>query len=383
MSAGCCGHDRDRGVILSFCVLAMCVLVAAGCGSAARAPREPVSLPTLQFDGAIVLDVQTSFGQPLRMLFDTGASACVVSRDAAISLGLPLLSDARWIESAAGARSRAATKTELRGLTCGSVRLRDVEAVVLDLAHINPPIDGIVNPQAFAGIVMLDEDRGRVVVSGHEPNDMQAFAWASADRPSLRALVAGREVAVVLDSGATGSFSLPFDLIAALPGPKVERPVVHVDGSTWRPTHRLDGEVEIGGVTFEHPVVHGAWGAARAGRRVLRELGPIAIDSERRLVWLQPQSDRRVELPAVRGIGAALDAQGEAWVIRSITHRSPAESAGLHVGETIERIEGMRPDELGPRALADLLSGLSVIRLEMTQDGEWVIVPVPVVYIEP
>jgi hypothetical protein len=340
-------------------------------------------LPTVQFREGIVM-VGTVAGEDAgEFLLDSGASVCVVSPAFADRFGRDTATIEQWIIAADGERMRASRQVVIEGLRFGDYVLRPLNAVVVDLSPLPGNFAGIIGIDALSGRVTIDYELEQVRMGGPIPHGAERLAQRDPALPIVQALVEGRSINVLLDTGSSGAWTLATDDLEVLPGPASNVGVRLIDGARWRSSRHMRGEATLGPVRFAQPVVHDSPYLPRVGERVLRELRVLTFDPARRSVWIHDTTDRVVHLAPVRGMGAVLYAADGVWVVRSVAPGLPASALGLEPGDIVHRVDGFAPDEISPRTLAERMAAASVVMLEMDRDGQRVTLPVPVVYIQP
>lgn len=312
-----------RPVPLVALTLALNLAGAAHAAGRAGAPT-PMRMPPTQFQmaadsvvipmrlegGRIVVDVKIGGKGPFPFLFDTGAHGSVMDLAFAHELGLPLGPEV--MVGSPGGAGRPGHIVTLDRLELGDLALEHVTCVAFDGLPFHGPDAprGVLGPYGLAGLlVTLDYPRDRLVFSRGalpEPDGREVFAWA-ADQPlpEIPISVAGREIRVHLDSGATYGLTLPDSLEKVLPlaGPPLE--IGHareVDRTAVVRGAPLRGTVRIGRYTLENPTV-----AFSAVQKEAGNLGPPVL---RQFALTIDPANRRLELrgPASGKLAAVRDA---------------------------------------------------------------------------
>jgi hypothetical protein len=351
-------------------VMTLCLLstTAAGAQTHGQLPSveyeltgEAVEIPMRIDDTRIMLDVMINGKGPFPFVFDTGAQGSVMDLSFAKELGLKLAEEARVASpNGAGVVGRRVT---IENLSIGGLTLKNMPSFAFEgmpFRKTDNPTRGIIGPFALSGLlVTLDYPREKLVFrrgSLPDPDNQEVFGWdQKKPLPEIPASFNGVKVLAHLDSGSSGSLSLPVEYAGRLKlqGPLLDRgyarTVDHV-----RPVRgaRIDGAFRIGRYTMEAPMVSFvdiAKTTGNVGSLVLRQFTMTIDPANRRLRLsgptdgiLQPVDDGK------RRYGMQLDElEASPIVVNVVDAASPAEQAGLKAGDRIIAMNGRPVEELG------------------------------------
>jgi hypothetical protein len=225
---------------------------------------DSVVVPLRLQDGRIRIDVMVDGKGPFPFLFDTGASGSVMDLAFARRQGLALGSEV-MVGSPNGG-GRPGRMVQLDTLRVGGLATHGMTSIAFEGLPFPPGPDapcGIIGPYGMTGLlVTLDYPHQRLVFRHGAlpaPDEREIFGWdRSRPLPEIPATLAGKPVAVHLDSGARGGLGMPVAFEGRLPmsGPLVEMGRARsVDRDVVTRGARLDGDFVIGRWTLEKPIV--------------------------------------------------------------------------------------------------------------------------------
>lgn len=296
-------------------------------------------------------------GRPARrFLLDTGASVVLIAPDTVAELGLPRapLDPDRGGLRLPGASGSAATVAEvvpLQLLRVGPLRLRGLDALVLDTSALERVlgrrVDGILPAAAFRDATLTIDYPARTVTVAPSPALPPAaaaaheVALAPDALPQIEVEVGATTVRVLLDSGSSEFLSLP--AAAALTfqhGPVETGRWQTIGGPQPIRRGRLDGDLAWAGHTLAAPMValdQGTRGAAGSG--LLRHFR-ITLDLRHARARFERDESAPVTCPPVRSLGLGFLHDREHWSIAYVLAGGPAAQAGLAAGDIITAIDG-------------------------------------------
>ena len=381
-------------------------LIAGGCSSDDVGPRPPLSLGTVDktdpsaiasrgeassptplpcsWDlGVAIAEVTLDGRGPYRFLLDTGAEYAVVSPRVAADAGMTrrtLADEGAWLraDDGSGGSRDVAQLVYAKELRVGEFTFRDVGALLLDLDGLERAtgvrIDGALPGVAFrGGILTFDFARRSVTYApgALDPSDADVLRLAARTddrRPFVSLDVGGVTVPALLDSGHNGFLQVPGSLEPSLrfaaPPVEVGRTET-VAGTSARRAGRIAGTVPIARSRVEDPVVELTGGTYPiVGTDLLREF-QTAFDFENGLVRFARAAGASIRIPPVRGIGAGFLRDAGSWRVGYVLTGSPAERAGLAVGDRVESVESLPAAEVGYVAFRDLIDRSDAIRMRV------------------
>jgi hypothetical protein len=252
-------------------LLAVAVLLAGGARAQhvrrmhLPAPRvelqgDSLVVPMESWQGRPVVQVSIDGKGPFGFVLDTGAQGTVVSRALADSLRLPVVGEAR-VGSPMGGTPVPAKIVQIGRLTVGGRLHSKISCMAIDLPFKDPaaPV-GVLSPAQYEGLlVSMDFVSQRVSFrrgSLPAPDGGEVFEYQGLDLPTVMADVAGRPLAMHLDTGSGGGFSIPAALRDSLPlaGPPVAGRTAKTVDREWQvQSVRLAGTVTVGRHRFANP----------------------------------------------------------------------------------------------------------------------------------
>jgi len=271
---------------------------------------DSVVVPIHLVGGHVLVDVKIGGKGPFRFVFDTGAGGSVMDLAFAKAQGLALGEEA-MVGSPNGA-GRPGRMVKLDTLRVGGLTLHGMTSIAFDGLPFPPGPDaprGVIGPYGMTGLlVTLDYPRGRLVFRRGAlpaPDSSEIFAWdRTRPLPEIPVTLAGKRLAVHLDSGAPGGVSVPIAFERQLPmaGPLVEMGRAKtVDREIMVRGAKLNGDLVLGRWTLEKPTVRFS--------DVLRDVGNIGAEILSQFsITIDPANARlRLAGPA----GGKLAASGE------------------------------------------------------------------------
>jgi len=368
-------------------VAALCLLLGLGC-SAPLADIEPyegeaVILPVKPWREYFMLPLSMGGAEDRTMwfLFDTGANFTLVDPDS-----LRAISD--W-------RGGADQSVNLRDVHCGDLVFNKLPARTFELDAIERALgrklDGILGFPAFRQL-LLTLDYGAMelrVADGALPRpDGETIFKARKtgnNRPWVELKLAGESHTVLLDSGSGGRISLKgVDPDAWAIAPVAVGTSMGVDGLEQRRVGRVADSAWLMGQEFECPAVQAVRsGSNLIGTELLQHF-VLTFDQRQGRIRVERLADAPIPAEPILGTGVLKEVLPEGFLVRMLTPGSPAEAAGIQVGDLIIEFSGARYDQLpagGPEALQD--GERSFHRFRLMRDGEELLIEVDVAELVP
>ncbi len=278
-------------------------LVAAASAAAAflQAPAPgPVETVPLDLSGPRpIAMLQVGSGEPVRVIFDTGASGNVLDADFARAAGLPDDGPAH-VGTPAGGPPMVGFRTRLDG-RLGNATLGGARAVALPMAAMQQlNVKGVFGPGTFSGrLVFLDLARGEIRVTPKTPATIPAgeahpySEMGPRSLPGVEVEIGGRSHHAHLDTGQPGMLMMPMALSTEMPieGALTDGPPARLADGVPRAVKigRIRGTVRVGTLVLENPEVRFMEGLNRVNVGMLALRGAtIVLDPAERRSWLIP-----------------------------------------------------------------------------------------------
>jgi predicted aspartyl protease len=309
-------------------------------------------------------------GQPVYLLVDTGG-ANMLTPEAAKRLGMA--TEGNMAASGAGEGRAKMSFARGRSLTVGAVTLDAPTFYVIDLGPLakveGVRLDGLIGFEMFARLaVRIDYSAGRMALvvpaAFTPPPGAIAVPFEVRERmPVVKGELDGVPARFTIDTGSRGAIDIhsPFireHKLAARYRPRFQTIIGWGVGGAVRGSPVRFGEVKIGGAVARSVVGalylgdKGAFASpdasANVGGGLLRRF-VVTVDYARRRLFLEPIPGRDAP-DRFDHAGLFLLRDGDALRIAGVAPGSPAERAGLHVGDQIVAVDRT---PIAQRPLAD------------------------------
>jgi hypothetical protein len=260
----------------------------------------------------------------------------------------------------------------LDSLRIGARFLEAPEVVESDLRVLSrtglPELDGIAGMDLFDDVrLVLDFRAGRVSMEkagSPLPEEGSRLALEGAPgRPSVRIQVAGRPVALLLDTGYTGTIAVPPSSVP-FSGPLARVSVsAAADRLVENLAGRVDGDFTLHQLTFQRPIadLHPN-GEGMLGLEALRRF-VVRIDPVARNAHFIARESGPITTPGIRSLGFAFSAVKEGLRVESVLGRDPGDSP-LRRGDVIVSLAGQPAVTNGTARVAEVL-GSAVDSMEV------------------
>ncbi len=336
---------------------AVAIILAAAGIKAGEADTKPVRTRLSVDQGHPSIELKLDGKGPYRLLFDTGSGAdLIVDQDLAAELGLAS-TGTRRIGDPNRPEALTAEVVKLDRVEVGGLVLEDVSAIAWKRDHVG----GADFPRGVVGLglfgprlVTLDYAREELSVAPGElpaPDGKTVLTASFEDGiPSVPIEVAGTSFRAHLDSGSTGFVGLPLDAAKSLPlesAPAVVGRARTASGDYAVSEARLKGSVRVGTIEIENPKLRFVdLPQANLGFDLLRSL-VVTIDRKNARVRLV-SNGKPLEPSERPRLGIMTYGLKEGRLpVDSVAPGSPAEAAGVKVGDQILELNGRPVGEIG------------------------------------
>jgi hypothetical protein len=343
-----------------------------------------VAIPTSWDLGLPIVEASIDGHGPYRFILDSGASGLFIHRRVADELRLDVVDvesegeatgDLDAGEGAFSVRQAA----RIREFRAGPLVDRDGLALVVDLSPIERVaggrVDGALPAQMFRGGILTIERGGDATFGPGElppPDGREVVEIDYDDRCFISIDLGGRRCPVLIDTGSRYFLSLPAALETSLrfhAPPAVVGRLATLAGIAPLRAGRIHGTLMWGSCRVADPVV-GLSAAAygNAGIEFLREFR-VAFDFTHRRVRFERTGTEPVRCPPVRSTGAGFLSDDDAWTVAYLLDGSPAERAGLRVGDRVTTFDGQAVSEIGRSEYDKMLATRASVSLRVIRDG--------------
>jgi len=335
------------------------LLLAAGCFShpdlrpgRTRFRQPSVLVPAQVVGGHFLVQSKWDKHGPWNFLIDTGSSVTLVSKDFAkfYATERPALDAPSVRVRGANGNSSLLPAVTLRRLDLGGVRFDNIDALIGDLSdisqHLGIKIDGILGFPLFRETIFtLDYPSNQLLLLPSNTTAQPAGSTIKFNNdqrtPLIPVQLGDTRVFVLIDSGSDGPFELnPAGLnwSYAVP-PRPGATVGTLSGDRTQHVGRLEQSISIGNFEFKKPIVDLTDQLSSIGGDVLKNFSVTFDQAHNRVTFSRPDGDV-VETPPKLSAGLAFAKGPTYWRVVAVVPGSPAEEAGVQVGDLVTRING-------------------------------------------
>jgi len=355
---------RIKAAIAGAVLAAGGTVAATQAGHAQIAPPQVTFAPSSEavpfelFRGSRIVVPARINGHDAEVLLDTGASATTLDRAYARSIGLP---EGTKIQGRGAGGTVDAELVSDVSIEIGGMRLDKMSVGVMDLAPVSRglgrPLTIVLGRDFFdSAVVSIDWANNRLQI--RRPQEFTPAADAvsltltrKGPFNTIPVSVAGASpIEALLDLGNGGTLILPPTYWSARPElASLRSAQARVGGVGGMSAARavIMPSVSLAGQTFANvPAVlstvgndHDATQMANVGVGLLKQF-KVDLDLGRNRIYLAPRADRPPFERDRAGIG--FDLSGDRLKVAFVSSGSPAEAAGLKVGDEVVAVDGRR-----------------------------------------
>ncbi len=313
-------------------------------------PRVQTILPTDRCGDFFIVDASVDGKGPYPLLLDTGAGTTILSPRIAEATGISSRMDSVAIDDF---------------LATGSIPCRVRKVDHLSRA-LGTHIEGILAYGVFEGMLLTyDYPAGQIRLreGEFEATELESpgvVHTSKGSRPFVRGATDARDFTILIDTGSNGAVALRkikrFDLETPLLPTNGH---MRINGLFIDKGARMKGNLTIGPINLERPILKQAVKASTVGQDVLRHFVLTFDQINHRLRIERPVGElsEAIATPSIYGLGMVLAPEGDRRVIRRIFEGSAAEAAGLQVDDHIMAIDGEPIGERGCDPKSPMRSG--------------------------
>lgn len=346
-----------RAVLLSLLgfFLSGCTLVPFFKREAPRPGRTTLDspliiLPAQSLGNYLIIETKWDRHGPYRFLIDTGSTVTLVTPE--LVKRYPGIAPLRSVpqvpvKSADGGTALLPPAT-LRRIELGDALFENVPVLVYNCAalsaHLGVKIDGILGFPLFRETVLtLDYPRSRVLlmpVFNAPPQPGAPIPFNNANKKPLISVQLGDTSFVALiDSG--GDAALRLNPVGLNPNfatpPRPGGLTATLTGDSQQLIGRLADTLTIGNYAVRKPLVELTDELSAIGGGLLQHF-TVTFDQERSRVTFYRELPEPVSFEAFRSVGISFNKTPAYWRVVGIVQKSPAENAGVQIGDLVTRI---------------------------------------------
>jgi hypothetical protein len=363
------------------------VLLLAGCSTrSTRTPARPlrttfetprVVLPAQSIGNFLVVEAKWDRFGPYRFLIDTGSSVTLVSP--ALARRYPGWSPPSGPRRVMGPDGSVVELQEasMRRLELGGVRFDDVPVLLYDCApftaHLGVRIDGVLGFPLFReALLTLDYPNSRVVVQSAKaatPGPGTTVAFDDGRKTPLVPVKLGdRTLVALIDSGSDMTFSInPVGLEPRFAfGPVDGATVATIAGDRVQQIGRLAQTITVAGVPFVEPIVDLSDELSAIGAGALKHFSVTFDQRNDRVTFFREENEPILMAPR-RSAGLSFNKTAAYWRVAGVVARSPAETAGVQLGDLVTKIDGEPVARWDLRRYEQLVAGAREITFSFLQ----------------
>jgi hypothetical protein len=340
-------------------------------------PDKVVTVPMRFHEAQPLIEVKVNGQGPFKFLFDTGAAGHGrISSDLASRLGLKESGEV-VAGDPSGQGQQTVKLVGVDSISIGEAEFRNLELLRRDNKAIideRRGIAGILGFGLFADcLITLDYpgerftiEKGQLSRDGsigfHNPNGV----------PEITISVGGVEVAADVDSGSMGRLAVPKDVadrVKLVGEPKVVGKASTGFNEFEIRAALLDGVLRVGDQELRNPSIEifDIFPRANLGGQFLRDF-VVAIDlPNQRLKLTRGQPAQHA--PKYR-VGIMMRRDAGAQIVDAVIPGSPAETAGIKVGDRITHLNKRPMEDLDPQILSRLFGSPEPLRVSIARGEE-------------
>lgn len=314
-----------------------------------------VTVPATVVADFFLVEASVGGQGPFRFVVDTGSSISLVSPALARRVGAP----PRATLEIRSPSQRTATlpAVTLPELALGQTNFAQVPAAIFNFDDLSRQlgmrVDGIIGFSVFREVVFtIDYPARRLVIDPHGRltgrNGEAIDCYGDGELPLAKLDVGGQRILALIDTGSDSALTLNSATDVARWVRESRRGSVRatVSGDEPQVIGRLAVDVRIGAHRVAQPVVEMADGLPALGNGVLKHFA-VTFDPRQQLIALRRDATAPVQIASQRSVGLGFKRGETNWAVAAIVPDTPAQDAGIRLGDQCVRING-RPTQEWP-----------------------------------
>ncbi len=382
----------DLRAFVTLCSI-VCVLTVAEAGAQRRGvpapektnlPDAAVVVPLDRFVELPSIAARINGQAPLRFIVDTGAAGIVLHSKHADAMKLPsppgMPGAVRVQMASPNGPGIPATLVYADTLTIGAAEFGGIWTIAADMPF-GDGIDGIIGMNVFKSCLLTFDYPSHQLRIEHgslpAANGRDIVAYATPDmpdsHPQVAVTIAGKDMPFIVDTGFRGWFGVEENQATALDiidGPRPGFMSLAMDRAERSTVARVNTPFVIGDCRVERPIVRlgGQFGSI-VGARFLENF-IFTIDAAQHTMRFERAARTPLVPSALRSPGFELKRAGADMVVWAVYPDSPAELAGIAVGDVIVTIAGRPATQVfGAADWQDLLGRTPTLVVEYRRAG--------------
>ena len=213
-------------------------------------------------------------------------------------------------------------------------------------------IEGIVGHPVFKTVLLTYDYPGQElrVRSGSLPDEGQGIVPTGKEkRPYVNVRIGRKHFKSLIDTGSGGGVTLSRNKRYRYREPlRTTGATIRINGLYYSRSGRLEGEVKLGPLTLQEPIIHEApkkgFTGSLAGQEILRGF-VLTFDQLNRRMQFEGPIGEPLQFEPRYGTGAAFSPKEGGWPVLAVFPGSGAEAAGIKIGDVVRARDGKRIGE--------------------------------------
>jgi predicted aspartyl protease len=325
-------------------------------------------------------------------MLDTGTTALIVSQKLAVNLHLNV-TDTSYVLHNAGEKVNLGLNRKVESLRIDEIEFIDLNATVLDLRNFNDSkgIDGVLGAQIFKDCVLtIDYRKHEIVISYPKQsspllkrkNSYLPIKLVAYKIPAVPIKVNGREFWCVIDSGYSGSFSLPQRAVEKIPllTKFTALPTSKVTFIKRIPEKkaRICGSVLFSQYKFSEPIIAFEGDTALMGGETLKNFKVIIDQKNMCAHFIRDTNEPIPPCPSIRHHGFFFQRDNNGLIVTGAIEGLSLEQMGLITRDRIVSVNDIQVSNLTNEQLKSIVVENDSLKIKIMREEKEIFIDVPV-----